>query len=453
MLDKPTGKLLADFPTKAMMLFEPAPYKVMYGGRGGSKTWDFCRSALILGARRSLFILFAREFQKSINESVHRTLATQLVSLGLQDFYEVQSHRIIGKNGTQFVFAGIKNNISAIKSMEGIDICAVIEATNVSAYSWDTLLPTVRRDPPHGPFGQGSEIWVEFNPELATDETYKRWVMAPPEGTTVVEINWRDNEWFPEILRKQKEEMRKRDYENYLTIFEGKVRRVVRGAIYAKELEAAMMAGRVSSHVHLDKSRAVDVGVDLGRADTCALWFVQQVGLEHWFIDYYSNVGYDWSHYLEEIQGKRYRIGRIYLPHDARHETIAAKKSIEAQTKDAYPNDRQVILVERTPSVVNDINAVRLMFSRFNFNEKSCADGLQALAHYKYEVDEENKDPKGRGAMSPKPLHDWASHGADALRCYAMGLSDHSRYSRQQRYMPHAPPPAGSIPRGQGWMA
>jgi phage terminase large subunit len=443
------------FPPKVLPLFEPAPYKVLYGGRGASKTWAFCRALLILGAREvhtPLFILCAREIQKSIAESVHRVLATQLVPLGLADFYEVQSHRIIGRNGTQFVFAGIKNNINAIKSMEGIDICAVIEANGVSAYSWDTLLPTIRRDPPYGPFGKGSEIWVEFNPELATDETYKRWVLNPPHGTFVREINHSDNPWFPDISRRQMDEMRKRDYENYLTIWEGKVRRVVQGAIYAKELEAAMMSGRVSPNVRHDKSRAVDIGVDLGRADTCCLWFVQQWGMEHRFVDYYSNVGYDWSHYLEEIQGRRYRIGKIYLPHDGRHETVAAKKSIEAQTKDAYPNDGQVVVVERTPNVVNDINAVRMTFPRFCFNEEKCTDGLQALAHYKYDVDEENKDPKGNAVRALKPLHTWASHGADALRCYVMGLQTGDRFKRQQMHMPSPGPQPGSVPRGLGWM-
>lgn len=447
MLKRPTGELKALFPEKIVPIFHAHPYKVVYGGRASSKTWCFCRALLIKGAEVPLFILCARELQRSIADSVHRVLATQIPELGLQDFYEIQSHRIIGKNGTQFAFAGIKNNITAIKSMEAIDICAVFEANGVSRHSWDTLLPTIRRDPPHGPFGQGSEIWVEFNPELATDETYKRWVLDPPEGTFVEKLNWRDNPWFPDISGRQKDEMCKRDYENYLTVWEGNPRRVVQGAIYAKELEAAMRMGRVSPQVTHDRARAVDIGVDLGRADMCAIWFVQQWGMEHRFIDYYANCGYDWSHYLEEIQNRKYRIGRIYLPHDARHQQLAAKKSIEAQTKDAYPNDGQVVVVERTPAVVNDINAVRLMFSRFFFNENKCADGLQALAHYRYAVDPETGD------RSPKPEHDWPSHGADALRCYTMGLQSGDRYKRQQSFMPAQLPVQGHVPRGQGWMS
>ena len=443
----------AEFPEKALSLFKPAPYKVMYGGRGGSKTWDFCRALLILGARRKLFILCARELQKSIAESVHRILATQLEPLGLGHFYTVMSHKIVGTNGTQFVFAGIKTNITAIKSMEAIDVCAVFEANGVSQHSWEVLLPTVRRDPPYGPFQLGSEIWVEFNPELGSDETYKRWVLDPPADTFLKEINWRDNPWFPQILRNQMDEMRRKDYENYLTVWEGKVRRVVAGAIYAKELEAAQKDNRISPQVAHDRGRAVDVAVDLGRADTCALWFIQQSGMQHHFINYYSNVGYDWSHYLEHIQGTKYRIGKIYLPHDAMHETIVASKSVFGQTRDAYPNSGQVQAVPVTKKVANDLNQVRMMFSRFYFSETKCADGLQALSHYRYKVDEEKKDPYGRGALSPEPDHNWASHGADALRCYVMGMIDHGRQARPQMHQPFPLPQPGSVPFGQRWMS
>src|ERR1700722_20648403 len=209
----------------------------MHGGRVSSKIWDFCQALLILGSQRKLFILCAREIQKSIAESVHRTLAQKIDEFGMGDKYRVLSHKIVGANGTEFVFAGIRNNITAIKSMEGIDICAVFEATDISQHSWDVLLPTVRRDAPHGPFGHGSEIWVEFNPEPASDETYKRWVLNPPVGAVVIQINWRDNPWFPEFLRRQMDAMKKANYENYLTIWEGQVRRVLQGAIYAKQLE------------------------------------------------------------------------------------------------------------------------------------------------------------------------------------------------------------------------
>lgn len=432
------------FPAKAACLFQPAPYKVFHGGRGSSKTWDFCRALIILGVQKKLFILCAREIQKSIKESVHRVLWQQIDALNLNARYDIQDNKINGKNGTELVFAGIRNNITAIKSMEAIDICAVFEATFVSEYSWDTLEPTVRRDPPHGPFGMGSEIWVEFNPDYEKDFTYLKWVIDPPPGTIVVEMNFKDNPWFPEILRRQMEEMRKKDYDKYLNIWEGKVRRVLSGAIYAKEIEAALTEGRISPKILVDRQKPVDLGVDLGRSDMTSIWFFQQIGMEHNAVDYYGNFGYAWEHYLKHIQERRYIIRRIYLPHDAHSEHLAATKSIERQTRDVYPGEEQVIIVPRTPNVTNDINAVRSLFPRMQFNEKTCADGLTALSHYRYEVDPETKE------VSLKPLHDWASHPADALRTYVMGLRSDAVPKAQQKHMPRTVP--GYQGTRVGWM-
>src|SRR6185437_15618646 len=156
----------ANFPEKLSYLFKPKRYKVAYGGRGGAKSWGFARALLILGAQKPLRILCTRETQKSIGDSVHKLLDDQIKLLGLEKFYEVQKSAIIGANGTEFIFAGIRQNVHNLKSYEACDICWVEEAQTVSKSSWDVLVPTIRKE--------GSEIWVSFNPDLETDETYQR---------------------------------------------------------------------------------------------------------------------------------------------------------------------------------------------------------------------------------------------------------------------------------------
>ncbi len=133
-------KLRVQFPKKAKCLFKPAPYKILHGGRGGSKSWDFARALLTLGTVRSLMILCTREIQHSIDESVYKLLCDQIVTMGLDKHYKPFDQEIRGINGTRFVFAGLKNQFNKIKSYEGVDICAVFEATFISYGAWEASL-------------------------------------------------------------------------------------------------------------------------------------------------------------------------------------------------------------------------------------------------------------------------------------------------------------------------
>ena len=138
-------------------------------------------------------ILCAREFMTSMRDSVHKLLSDQIESMGLIGFYEITQATIRGKNGTEFSFVGLKNNVANVKSYEGVDICWVEEAQTVSRLSWNVLIPTIRKEK--------SEIWISFNPELETDETYQRFVVKPPRDSVLIKINWSDNPWFPDTLQ------------------------------------------------------------------------------------------------------------------------------------------------------------------------------------------------------------------------------------------------------------
>lgn len=384
------------FPTKLAFLREPARYKVAYGGRGGAKSWAFARQLLIDGYDKPLRILCGREFQSSISDSVHKLLSDQISVLGLDDFYTVEKARIYGANGTDFGFEGLRHNVSRIKSYEGADRAWVEEAKDVSKSSWETLIPTIRKD--------GSEIWISFNPELETDETYKRFVLKPPPGAKVVKINWSDNEWFPQVLRDEKDLLKERDHDAYLNIWEGHCRVALEGAIYAKELRATTEEGRIT-RVPYDETQPVHTFWDLGWSDCTSIWFAQKVGFDYRIIDFYQNRLHKLPHYLTVLQNRGYVYGTDYMPHDADNEMLAAK-SIKKQMEAA---NRKVVVLPRIRNLQLGINATRSVFSRCYFDEVKCADGLQSLRHYRYEVDE-------HGQWSKDPEHDEYSHGADAFR-------------------------------------
>jgi phage terminase large subunit len=105
----------AEFPVKLRCLFEPKRYKVIHGGRGGAKSWGVARALLILAAKTQMRILCAREFQVSIKDSVHKLLTDQTYAMGLDSFYEITQTTIRGKNGSEFFFIGLKNNITNVK--------------------------------------------------------------------------------------------------------------------------------------------------------------------------------------------------------------------------------------------------------------------------------------------------------------------------------------------------
>ena len=148
-------------------------YKVVYGGRGSSKSWAAARALIARCLSEKTRVLCAREIQKSIAESVHTLLKQQIEMCGVSDQFDILETVIRTKsNGSEIVFTGLRRNVGSLKSFEGVNICWIEEAETVSADSWETLNPTIRKD--------DSEIWITFNPRFATDATWKKFVQDPP---------------------------------------------------------------------------------------------------------------------------------------------------------------------------------------------------------------------------------------------------------------------------------
>ena len=395
-----------EFPLKLQGLFKKSRYKIYWGGRGGAKSWGIARALIILGTKKPLRILCAREFQTSIKDSVHKLLSDQVVALGLTEFYEVIDRTIRGKNGTEFNFVGLKNNVANVKSYEGVDICWVEEAQTVSARSWDVLVPTIRKE--------GSEIWVSFNPELESDATYQRFILNPPENAIVQKINWSDNPWFPETLNMERMTLKNRDPEAYNTVWEGLCRQTVDGAVFAREMQMAELEERITK-VRYDPTKPVHAVFDLGWADSTSIWFVQFIAQEIRLIRYIEDNQQTISHYLATMQTFGYVYDTLWLPHDSVNKTIGSNgRSIDEIVRAAGYKTK---IIPRTP-IADSINAARTIFRNCFFDRDNCYDGLQCLRHYRYEVDPDTKQ------FSKNPLHDQYSHGADAFRYIALGVQE-----------------------------
>ncbi len=209
--------LRIDTPRWALPLLQPARYKGAFGGRGSGKSHAFAEmlieSHIIDQSSRSVCV---REVQKSLSQSVKRLLETKIQSLNAGAYFEVQEAVIKSRNGDGLIiFAGMQNHTAdSIKSLEGYDRAWCEEAQSISQRSLDLLRPTIRK-----PL---SELWFSWNPDSATDpvDALLRSDNPPPDST-VIQVNYDDNPWFPSVLRDEMEYDRSRDHDKYAHVWRG----------------------------------------------------------------------------------------------------------------------------------------------------------------------------------------------------------------------------------------
>lgn len=184
----------------------------IYGGRGSGKSHDVAEYCLFRAYQSKIKVLCTRELQNSIADSVYSLLKNKITDMHLDFFFTVYKDRIVGNNGSEFIFKGIHNNVSEIKSMENISIAWLEESQSLSRESIDVIVPTIR--------APGSILIFTFNPYKDNDPIYMEMKNAT-EDDLVIKANYSDNPWFPEELRLEMERDKKNDYQKYLWVWEG----------------------------------------------------------------------------------------------------------------------------------------------------------------------------------------------------------------------------------------
>jgi phage terminase large subunit len=189
-------------------------YKVLYGGRGSSKSHDAAGYAVYLAANYTVKIMCARQFQNRITESVYTLIKDKIKSSPYKNDFEILKTSIRHKvTGSEFLFYGIARNIEEIKSTEGIDILWLEEAHYLNEEQWQTIEPTIRKE--------GSQIWLIFNPDQITDFIYQNFVVNPPADTVKREINWQENPYLSKTMLKVIYEYYRREPEEAIHVYGG----------------------------------------------------------------------------------------------------------------------------------------------------------------------------------------------------------------------------------------
>jgi phage terminase large subunit len=394
------------------LLDTPHTFASISGGRGGMKSEQTHKVALQDAIRRPMRVCCARETMASIRDSSHKTLSDIIYSYSMAKSqngpYEVQESRIIRREGdkiiSEFIFVGIRENVRDQKSLKGINRTIVEEAAKLSQDSLDVFVPTVVRE-------EGSQIWFIWNDEMVDDPLYKMMKHHPPSNTIHIRTSYLDNPWLSKTMRQLAEDC-KRDFPaKYRHIWLGEPISSIEGAVYAQEIQQAEEKGQFTK-VPYDPSRPVETYWDLGYGDMVSIWFVQAFPFQFRVIDYYENTHQAIDHYLQVLQRKGYVYGPCVLPWDGGAKHLGTGKSIEELIR-AKGFKARVIPQAK---VADGINAVRTIFPQCWFDADNCEQGLKGLRRYQW------GPPSSSGVLRREPLHDEASHPADALRTMAMSI-------------------------------
>ncbi|MBR5599465.1 MAG: PBSX family phage terminase large subunit [Alphaproteobacteria bacterium] len=237
------------------LLTSNARYKMYYGGRAGGKSFAFADALLIKATSKKTLIACVREVQNSIKDSVYKLIVDRISYYGLKE-YKIYEDRIVNlKNKSKFIFKGLwEHNAQNIKSLEGVDICWCEEAQKISKKAWEILDPTIRKN--------GAEIWLSLNREEENDPVWKALALKDDEDVILRKVNFYDNPYCPQNMKKLAQKMKLENYEEYLHIWEGEPRSQAVNHLIGREEIYKAFEGKVAN---LNNFVPLVLGVDVAR--------------------------------------------------------------------------------------------------------------------------------------------------------------------------------------------
>lgn len=381
-----------EIPEKLGSVFAPprgsVRYRCAYGGRGGAKSYSFALMALVFGYAEPLRILATREYQASIKESFHAELCSVLdATPWLAEQYDAGADYLRGRNGTEFIFRGLRRNMSNIRSMSKIDLAIVEEAEDVPEEAWRQLTPTVR--------APKSEIWAIWNPRTKGSPVDRRFVIDKQDGVVAAFINYFDNPWFPEVLERERVSDRERlDPSTYAHVWEG---------AYLENSVAQVFAGkwRVSDFKPGKDWQGPYHGLDFGfSVDPTAAVRVWVHNNRLWLEREAVSVGLELDDTARFLESKIPGISKYVIRADS-----ARPESISYLRRHGLP---QITGVKKGPNSVEDGIAFLRSFAEIVIHPR-CNEAIKEFRLYSYKVD------KYTGDVLPEPV-DAFNHVPDAIR-------------------------------------
>ena len=405
-------------PKKLIPVFQgEADVRGAYGGRGSAKTRSF---AAMIAVKGYIFgnagvkgqLLCTRQYMNSLEDSSLEECKRAIEDYPfLSAYYEIGDKYIKSRDGRiQFTFAGLDRNIGNIKSKGRILVCWVDEAEPVTDAAFSILEPTLREEGD----GWNAELWLTWNPARKTAAVESRYRNSTDPRVRIVKLNYKDNPKFPAKLERQRQRDLNERPDEYDHIWEGAYGNI-QGSILGKWVNYAEREGRIHDEVAFDHEGApLEISSDIGFHDTATWWFWQRRLGGYAVIKYIGESGLDADDWCDVLKDKLHdmgiplsKLGKIWLPHDARAKTFQSKHTSMERFIAAF--GAKAIGVVPQSKKLDQINAAREVIAKCEFNRTETESGVDGLRAWEFKYNEDTS------AFSRDPIHNWASHPSDAF--------------------------------------